>query len=130
MATLLLFHLAGFYPVPSTTEYLILSPFVPKYAIHNEYLGKSTIVTVANFDPRCVNVRNIPRGVRAYVKTITYNGHPLEGGKRCHLDFLAVFKKGGDIVIEVTNSEADALGCVGSLPSSLSTGGFGAADVH
>ncbi|KAL1738371.1 family 92 glycosyl hydrolase, partial [Schizophyllum fasciatum] len=51
MSSLLIFHLLGLYPVPSTTELLILSPFTPKYTVHNAYLNVSTTVTTVGFDP-------------------------------------------------------------------------------
>ncbi|KAL1737691.1 family 92 glycosyl hydrolase, partial [Schizophyllum fasciatum] len=50
MSSLLIFHLLGLYPVPSTTELLILSPFTPKYTVHNAYLNVSTRVTTVGFD--------------------------------------------------------------------------------
>lgn len=52
MASLLVFHLLGLYPVPGTSELLVLSPFTPKYTVHNAYLNASTTVTVINFDPK------------------------------------------------------------------------------
>ncbi|CAA7261861.1 unnamed protein product [Cyclocybe aegerita] len=64
MASLLAFHLLGLYPVPSTTHLLILSPFIPKYTIHNSFLNISTTVTVVNFDPKSVQKKNPSRSVR------------------------------------------------------------------
>ncbi|EDR11581.1 glycoside hydrolase family 92 protein, partial [Laccaria bicolor S238N-H82] len=57
MASLLSFHLLGIYPgkqVPSSTQFLVLSPFVPKYTIHNSFLGVSTTVSVVNYDPKSI----------------------------------------------------------------------------
>ncbi|KAH0589526.1 hypothetical protein H2248_005263 [Termitomyces sp. 'cryptogamus'] len=51
MASLLAFHLLGLYPVPSTTEFIVLSPFIPKYTIHNSFLNVSTTVTTLNTTP-------------------------------------------------------------------------------
>jgi hypothetical protein len=46
--------------VPSTREFLIVSPFVPQYTIFNELLGSFT-VTAANFDERSLGeVRAAP----------------------------------------------------------------------
>ncbi|KIM45421.1 glycoside hydrolase family 92 protein [Hebeloma cylindrosporum] len=103
MASLLSFHLLGLYPVPSTTQLLILSPFTPKYTIHNSFLNISTTVTTVNFDPRSVQ-KTIPAGTAAYVKNVTING--------------------GEVVITLTANKTEADDCLGALPESISTGGF------
>ncbi|KAL1728271.1 glycoside hydrolase family 92 protein [Schizophyllum commune] len=121
MSSLLTFHILGLYPVPSTTELLILSPFVPKYTIHNAYLNVSTTVTVVNFDPASV-AQTIPDGVAAYVESVAINGEELPS--RCHLDFYDAFRLGGNITITLTADKAAADNCGGALPESLSTGGF------
>ncbi|KAI0771821.1 glycoside hydrolase family 92 protein [Irpex lacteus] len=121
MATLLSWHLLGFYPVPSSTQLLVLSPFIPKYTIHNSFLNVSTTVTTKGFDPRSVQ-HTIPKNVAAYVANVTINGVPA--ASRCHIDFYDIFKTGGDIVIEVTADKASVDDCGGSLPESISTGGF------
>jgi len=110
--------------VPSSTQLLVLSPFLPKYTIHNDYLNISTTVTVTNFDPESVQEK-IPEGTAAYVKSITINGEASES--RCHFDFYDVFRLGGDVVIELTADKDEANSCAGSLPDSLSTGGFSGA---
>ena len=107
--------------VPSTTHYLIVSPFVPKYTIHNDYLGKSTTVTVKNYDPKSISYP-IPAGVAAYVKSVTINGEPAVS--RCYIDFYDTFRAGGEIVIELTADKNEADGCGGPVPDSLSAGGF------
>ncbi|KAK7473180.1 hypothetical protein VKT23_001279 [Stygiomarasmius scandens] len=124
MATLLTFHLLGIYPVPSTSQFLILSPFTPRYTIHNSFMNSSTTVTVVNFDPDSVQ-QNIPRGAAAYVKTVTLNGQQLSG--RCHFDFYDVFRLGGNVTIEVTANKDSVNNCgegEGAIPESVSTGGF------
>ena len=141
MATVLTFHLLGLYPgklyvsvrpsshslhattnpVPSTTELLILSPFTPRYTVHNSYLNVSTTVTVKNFDARSVQ-SPIPAGAAAYVLNVTVNGQPA--ASRCHFDFYDTFRAGGDIVIEVTADRDAANSCAGGVPQSLSMGGF------
>ncbi|KAJ7745436.1 glycoside hydrolase family 92 protein [Mycena maculata] len=123
MATFLSFHLLGLYPVASTTQYLILSPFTPKYTIHNSYLNVSTTVTTVNFDPKSVQ-QTIPKGAAAYVANVTFNGEPVG---RCHLDFYDVFRVGGNLTITVTADKTAADDCLGDLPESLSTGGFATA---
>ncbi|TFY80901.1 hypothetical protein EWM64_g3111 [Hericium alpestre] len=100
MATLLSFHLLGLYPVPSSTELLVLSPFTPKYTVHNSFLNVSTTVITKGFDPKSTQA------------------------SRCHFDFYDTFRVGGEIVIEVTADKDAANSCGASVPESLSTGGF------
>ncbi|KAG1821259.1 glycoside hydrolase family 92 protein [Suillus variegatus] len=119
MATLLGFHLLGLYPVPSTTHYLIVSPFTPKYTIHNAYLNTSTTVTVTNYSAASV-AYPIPDGVPAYVKNVTINGVPAKS--RCYVDFYDTFRVGGEIEIVVT--EDKTYDCGGPVPESLSMEGF------
>ncbi|KAL5528179.1 hypothetical protein ACEPAF_7315 [Sanghuangporus sanghuang] len=121
MATLLIFHLLGLYPVPSTSQLLILSPFTPKYTIHNTFLNTSTTVTVHNFDQRSVQ-QTIPRNAAAYVQNVTVNGVPT--ASRCHFDFYDTFRLGGEIEITLTSEKDEVDDCAGSVPESLSTGGF------
>ena len=121
MGTLLVFHLLGLYPVPSTSQFLILSPFTPKYTIHNSYLNVSTTVTVAGFNATSVQ-KTIPAGAAAYVKSVTFNN--VTSPNRCHLDFYDVFRVGGELVIEVTADKGAVDNCGAGLPESISTGGF------
>ncbi|GLB37025.1 putative glycoside hydrolase family 92 protein [Lyophyllum shimeji] len=121
MASLLTFHLLGLYPVPSTTQFLVLSPFIPKYTIHNSFLNTSTTVTTLNYDPKSVQ-KTIPPGKAAYVQNVTINGVPTPS--RCHFDFYDVFRVGGEVVITLTADKAAADDCLGNLPESISTGGF------
>jgi len=121
MASLLSFHILGLYPVPSTTQLLILSPFTPKYTIHNSFLNISTTVTTINYDTKSIQ-RNIPAGTPAYVQNVTINGVP--SSSRCHVDFYDAFRLGGDVVITLTANKTEADSCLGALPDSLSTGGF------
>ena len=107
--------------VPSTTQLLILSPFIPEYTIHNSFLNTSTTVTTVNFDPQSVQ-KTIPAGTAAYVKNVTINGAPSVS--RCHLDFYDAFRLGGEVVITLTANKTEADNCLGGLPESISTGGF------
>ncbi|GJJ06144.1 hypothetical protein Clacol_000333 [Clathrus columnatus] len=121
MGTWLIFHLLGLYPVPSTTQYLVLSPFLPTYTIHNTELGTSTTVTVEGFDPSSV-APTIPKGASAYVKSVFING--AASASNCHIDFYDTFRVGGNITIQLTSNKSEANDCGGSLPDSLSTGGW------
>ncbi|KAG5351387.1 hypothetical protein C0989_006718 [Termitomyces sp. Mn162] len=121
MASLLAFHLLGLYPVPSTTEFIVLSPFIPRYTIHNSFLNVSTTVTTLNYDAKSVQ-KSIPSGTAAYVQNVTINGVPSTS--RCHFDFYDTFRVGGEIVITLTADKTGADDCLGDLPASLSTGGF------
>ena len=110
--------------VPTTTQFLVLSPFVPSYTIHNSFLNSVTNVTVAGFDPTSVQ-KTIPAGAAAYVARVTVNGNAT--ASRCHFDFYDTFRLGGNITIEVTSDKASVADCGGTLPDSLSTGGWGSA---
>lgn len=110
--------------MPSTSQFLILSPFTPKYTIHNSFLNVSTTVTVKNFDAKSVQ-KVIPAGASAYVKSVTFNGEAM--ASRCHFDFYDTFRLGGEIEIELTSDKASVDDCAGSVPESLSTGGFASA---
>ena len=107
--------------VPSTTQLLILSPFTPKYTIHNSFLNISTTVTTINYDSKSIQ-KTIPPGTPAYVQNVTINGVP--SSSRCHFDFYDAFRLGGDIIITLTANKTEADSCLGTLPDSLSTGGF------
>ncbi|TFK44237.1 glycoside hydrolase family 92 protein [Crucibulum laeve] len=120
MASLLSFHLLGLYPVPSTSQFLVLSPFTPKYTIHNSFLNVSTTVTTVNYSQKSIQ-KKIPAGVPAYVQSVTING---KASTRCHFDFFDVFRVGGEVVITLTADKTKADDCEGSLPESISTGGF------
>jgi hypothetical protein len=117
---------------------------VPKYTIHNAYLNVSTTVTVDGFDSTSVGQPNgeIPKGVNAYVKTVTVNG--VKTASRCHFDFYDVrgrrlglcgdtltlaqtFRVGGNITITLTDDQSSVNSCAGSVPDSLSKGGFAVA---
>jgi Glycosyl hydrolase family 92 len=107
--------------VPSTTQYLVVSPMIPKYTIHNTYLNTSTTVTTLNYDARSVQ-KTIPAGASAYVKSVTINGKVSPS--RCHFDFYDVFRLGGQVIIELTSDKASVDDCGASVPESISTGGF------
>lgn len=131
MATLLMFHLLGLYPVPSTREFLIVSPFVPSYTLDNSLFGTVT-VTARNFDPSSLQEK-IPDGARAYVRSVSINGKPQSS--RCHISFDDLFpaaadvkpvKKHTEIILEMATKD-QASDCGPNkydTPSSLSTGGF------
>ncbi|KAH9176527.1 glycoside hydrolase family 92 protein [Lactarius sanguifluus] len=121
MATLLTWHLLGLYPVPGTSELLVLSPMVPKYTVHNPYLNVSTTVTVDGFDASSVRA-TVPLGAAAYVQSVRVNN--VTQASPCHFDFYDTFRAGADIVITVTADRAAADSCGASVPQSISTGGF------
>ena len=100
---------------------MVLSPFTPKYTIHNSFLSVSTTVTVENFDEKSVQ-KTIPKGASAYVKTVIVNGKTMDS--RCHFDFYDTFRVGGNITIILTSDKSSVDNCGASVPQSLSTGGF------
>lgn len=107
--------------MPSTSHLLVLSPFTPKYTIHNPFLKTSTTFTVKNFSPLS-DQKVVPAGVPVYVKSVTINGKPAKS--RCWVDFYDVVRVGGNVDIEVTADRAQAEGCGGVPPDSVSKGGF------
>jgi predicted alpha-1,2-mannosidase len=131
MATLLLFHLLGLYPVPSTREFVIVSPFLPHYTLNNTAFGTVTVI-VNNFDKSTLNP-NVPHNARGYVKSVTING--VQQSSRCKISFDDLFpsatqslplRQDTQIVFEMaTKAEIDGCGpSSADLPSSMSTGGF------
>jgi hypothetical protein len=119
MATLLAFHILGLYPVPSSSQYLVLSPFTPKYTIHNPYLNVSTTVTAVNFDANSIR-RKIPVGSAAYVESVEVNS--VRAASTCHVDFYDTFRVGGNITITLTADKDAVTQCNGTVPDSLSSG--------
>lgn len=125
MAALLVFHLLGLYPVPSSKQLLINSPFLSSYTLHNDLFGTATHVSVVGFDHSGLSATP-PANASLYVTNVTVNGTPAES--LCWIDFDDVVG-GGEIVITVNNdaAAAQARGCgdgANALPDSLSTGGF------
>ncbi|GJJ11429.1 hypothetical protein Clacol_005662 [Clathrus columnatus] len=113
MGSFVLFYLAGLYPVPATTQYLLSSPYFPSISFYNPLFGTNTTIITKNFQG------NPPSGIGTlYVKSVTINGQPWKSN--CYLEF-ETFVQGGLIELELTND--DTVGC-GTLPPSLSTGGF------
>lgn len=125
MAALLTFHLLGLYPVVSTRQFLIGSPFLSSYTLTNDLFGNQTSVTVDGFDPATLTATPA-NGTALYVKSITINGAPSESICWVTFDDLT---SGGNITITVDAdaSAAAARGCgsgPNALPASLETGGF------
>ncbi|KAK7999067.1 glycoside hydrolase family 92 protein [Apiospora marii] len=116
MASLLVWHLLGLYPVPASRELLVLSPFVPGYAVRNELLG-DVRVRVTGFDPASL-ARDVPPGSRAFVETLRLDGVAVG---RCRVGFDQLFAA-RDVEFVMTAEERS--GCDGQEPSSVSTGGF------
>ena len=116
MASLLVWHLLGLYPVPASREMLILSPFVPGYEIRNELLG-DVRVRVTGFDPASL-ARDILPGSRAFVETLRLDGVAVG---RCRVDFDQLFAARE---VEFVMTAEERAGCDGQEPSSVSTGGF------
>lgn len=138
MATLLVMHLLGLYPVPSTREYLIVSPFVPSYTLHNTLLGNVTF-KAQDFDPSFVQGKTpLQNNTRAYVKSVTINGK--QQTSRCRISFDDLFPAAAVKTTNNTNpapqnteiiflmgTKAEVTDCgpdPSDLPSSMSTGGF------
>jgi hypothetical protein len=68
----------------------------------------------------------IPSGVAAYVQSVsvtTPNGN-VTMPSLCNFDFYDTFRVGANIVITVTADRESANSCGGSVPQSISVGGF------
>lgn len=125
MAALLVFHLLGLYPVPSSKQLLINSPILSSYTLHNDFLNTATRFRVVGFDHAGLSATP-PANASVYVKEVTIDGVPHDS--LCWIDFDDVVG-GGEIVITVDNdaAAAQARGCGDgpkALPDSLATGGF------
>jgi putative alpha-1,2-mannosidase len=121
MASLLVFHILGLYPVPASTQFLIGSPLVSSYTLRNDFLGTSTTVRVDGFDTTSLST-TAPLSSRMYVQSVSIGGS--ERKSTCWIDFKDLV--GGKEVVIVVG--ATALKSCGegkeSLPDSLSNGGF------
>lgn len=122
MASLLVFHLLGLYPVPSSRQLLISVPFVSSYSISNAFFGTTTTVTVQNFDKNTL-AQTPPAGSNIYVQSVTVKGVVLSN--ICWIDWEDIIG-GGDIVITVgPTPKVDGCGSAADArPASLETGGF------
>ena len=49
MASYAFFYLSGLYPVPSTRQFLLSSPYFPEISFFNPILGKKTTIRSKNF---------------------------------------------------------------------------------
>lgn len=124
MAALLVFHILGLYPVPSSTQFLVGSPLISHYAIHNNLFGTTTQISVDGFDPSSITASPAV-GARYLVQSVSINGK--QQNSRCWIDFKDVFAQSTQVVIKVTANATEAGNCgVGdqAIPDSLSTGGF------
>jgi len=81
----------------------------------------STTVTVTNFDPTSV-AGTIPAGAAAYVKEVRINNATTPS--LCSFDFYDTFRAGANIEIVLTADKNAANDCKGTVPQSISTGGF------
>ncbi|KAJ4471850.1 glycoside hydrolase family 92 protein [Lentinula edodes] len=117
MGSYAVFLLAGLYPVPATTQYLLSSPFFPSISFSNPLFNTTTTIKANNW------AGNPADGVgTVYIANVTINGEQYKSN--CYLEW-DLFKT--DVVIELTLSDDDSLGCgngADALPPSLSTGGF------
>lgn len=151
MASYVTFILAGLYPVPSTHQYLIVSPFFPSISFTNSLLGTTTTIVSKGWNGNPSGELSIAGGggngtrtdgsgrggangkggkggggtggKNIFVKSVTINGE--KATSNCFIDF-EVFEKGGLVELEMSDDPADSTcgGGDGALPPSLSTGGF------
>ncbi|KAJ4470945.1 glycoside hydrolase family 92 protein [Lentinula aciculospora] len=117
MGSYAVFLLAGLYPVPATTQYLLSSPFFPSISFYNPLFNTTTTIKANNWAGNPVD------GVgTVYISNVVVNGEEYKSN--CYLEW-DLFE--ADTVIELTLSDDNTLGCgngVNALPPSLSTVGF------
>jgi hypothetical protein len=95
---------------------------IPKYTVHSPYMNVSTTVKVDGYDAHSVAATIVP-GAVAYVQSVRIGTTTLKHA-RCAIDFYDTFRVGADVVITVTSNKTAAQSCRGTLPQSISTGGF------
>ena len=116
MGSYVAFYLAGLYPVPSTRQYLLSSPYFPSISFFNPVFNTTTTIIATNFVSNPAN----GTGGTVFVQNVTIDGQPAPSN--CFLEW-DVFEKGG--TVELTLTDDINVTCGGTLPPSLSTGGFG-----
>ncbi|KAI9449063.1 glycoside hydrolase family 92 protein [Lactarius psammicola] len=107
MGSYAFFNIAGLYPVPATTQFLLSSPFFPSVSFFNPLFKTKTTIRSKNFSPNAI-----------FVKSVTVDGIPWKSN--CFIEW-DVFVRGATVELELT--EDPNVPC-GVLPPSLSTGGF------
>ena len=118
MGSYVAFYLAGLYPLPATSQFLLGSPYFPQISFTNPTLGTTTTIIAKNFKG---NPADGETGT-IFVKSVKIDGKPWKSN--CFLEWEA-FQKGSTIELELTDDVT--IGCgsgLGALPASLSTGGF------
>ncbi|KAI0340428.1 glycoside hydrolase family 92 protein [Trametopsis cervina] len=118
MGSYVAFYLAGLYPVPSTRQLLLSSPFFPQISFANPAFGHTTTI-------RAVNFKGNPKdgeGGTVFVKNVTIDGTPWKSN--CFIEWDA-FERGSTIELELTDDIGVSCGAgADALPPSVSTGGF------
>ncbi|VDB96722.1 unnamed protein product [Peniophora sp. CBMAI 1063] len=118
MGSYAFFYLAGMYPVPSTRQLLLSSPFFPSISFTNPVLGTTTTIIAHNFTGNPAD----GTGGNVFVKNVTIDGQPWQSN--CFIEWDA-FVQGSTIELELTDDITVPCGSTNSsLPPSLSTGGF------
>ncbi|TCD69013.1 hypothetical protein EIP91_009076 [Steccherinum ochraceum] len=118
MGSYVAFYLAGLYPLPATSQFLLGSPYFPEISFTNPIFNSTTTIRSHNFQG---NPANGTSG-NIFVKSVKIDGKAW--GSSCFLEWDA-FVKGSLIELELTNDVNVTCGSGKSaLPASLSTGGF------
>lgn len=135
------FYLAGLYPLPATSQFLLGSPYFPQISFTNPVLGTTTTIKANNFrgNPADGKTGTIYVKVRfdcsyislrsasdfllfSHVQSVKIDGQPWKSN--CFLEWSA-FQKGSTIELELTDNPNVTCGNgPDALPASLSTGGF------
>lgn len=138
MASYVVMHMLGLYPVPGTRQFLLSSPFFPKVSIYNPLFKKTTTISTTGFqgNPAPGATGNVfvksksthPSELTytdmliSFSQGVTIDGKPWKS--TCYLDW-DVFSLGSSVVLELSNDPNLPCGTGNeALPPSLSTGGF------
>lgn len=131
------FYLAGLYPLPATSQFLLGSPYFPQISFRNPTLGTTTTIKTKNFngnpaDGKTGNIyvkvcyyltsRHTSANACPVLQSVTIDGKPWKSN--CYLEWSS-FQKGSTIELELTNNPNVTCGNgAAALPASLSTGGY------
>ncbi|KAF9531262.1 glycoside hydrolase family 92 protein [Crepidotus variabilis] len=118
MGSYVAFYLLGLYPLPSTQQILLSSPYFPKISFYNPLFKSTTTIVSQGFKG---NPRDGTGGL-VFIESVKVDGKPYKSN--CYLDW-AIFEKGSLVELTLTDNIAVTCGSGKSaLPPSISTGGY------
>ncbi|KAH6901837.1 glycosyl hydrolase family 92-domain-containing protein [Coprinopsis sp. MPI-PUGE-AT-0042] len=112
------FYLAGMYPLPSTRQFLISSPYFREISFYNPVLKKTATIRAVNFEGNPES----GTGGKVFVESVKIDGNAWHSN--CYIDW-DVFENGS--TVELTLTDQIDVNCGSNstaLPPSISTGGY------